>query len=380
MKRLGIAVTAALAVLLGWSPPVSAHSTAPAGRATNAVPGYGPKTIVMTTCSLPPSTLDDRVPASVLTALGPAAGIYGFASCRTNVPGAIYFFLSRAGRSMHELTPYRGVLETMASDGTGAVYLCFSVRTAVDTSLYIARRSAQGSYSPPALLTHTVGTSRPSVTLAAANGRWWAVWSEATSTARFPARVLYERRTMFSVRPRHQITFPGFQRADWRPALAVFGGLARLAWLRGTLDGFTAYPLISSSLLDGSWRLPYVLSNQGDRVADPTQMVIPGGRTFLLLPPALYLDNGTGHFVQDPTVTAYHRPQLAVSADVATVAELITDQGPRELRIHELRAGIWDWIEWPTFDSFDGLVSSNGRATFVMHKQSTPMLYLITEQ
>jgi len=40
----------------------------------------------------------------VLTAQGPAGGIYGFASCRTNVPGAIYFFLSRAGRSMHQLT------------------------------------------------------------------------------------------------------------------------------------------------------------------------------------------------------------------------------------------------------------------------------------
>ncbi|HEU5271986.1 MAG TPA: hypothetical protein VFU36_18840, partial [Jatrophihabitans sp.] len=105
---MGFAVLAVLTALLGWSPPASAHSTVPAAASTvpaaaSAVragvaelPGFGPKTVVMTTCALPASTLDWWVPDSVLTAQGPAGGVYGFASCRTKVPGAIYFFLSRA--------------------------------------------------------------------------------------------------------------------------------------------------------------------------------------------------------------------------------------------------------------------------------------------
>jgi len=340
----------------------------------------GPKTVIMTTCALPPSTLNEQAPASVVTALGPGVGVYGFASCRTTVPGAIYFFLSRGGRSMHELTPYHGTLEVMASDGTGAVYLCYSVRTAIDTSLYIARRSAQGKYSPPALLTHTVGTFRPSVTLAAANGKWWAVWSEATSTEQFPSHVLFEQRTLLGVRPRHRVTVPGPSHSDWQPALAVSGSLARLAWLRSGLDRFSARPMLASSRPDGTWRVGGAPALSGASVGYPPQMVIDQGRTYLVFHSAVYLDNGTGHFVLAPAVNVYFRPYLAASAGVATIAELATTEavGHSYLQVDELRGGTWSSVQWLSTDNLDGLQSADGRAIFVMHKQS-PWLYLVAE-
>ncbi|HEU5270171.1 MAG TPA: hypothetical protein VFU36_09635, partial [Jatrophihabitans sp.] len=79
-----------------------------------------------------------------------------------------------------------------------------------------------------------------------------------------------------------------------------------------------------------------------------------------------------------PSFKAY----LAVSASVATVAELAMGERvtTRALAVSELRGGTWNSAAWPTVDSFDGVVSSNGRATFVMHKQNVPMLYLISEQ
>lgn len=350
------------------------------GLAAAAVPPFGPKTVVMTTCALPRTSLDRGAPASVVSVSGPFGGVYGFASCRTAVPGAMYFFLSRAGHSTHELAPYRGALEAMASDGTGAVYVCYSVRSAHDTWLYLARRSAQGAYSPPTLVTHTVGAFRPWVTLAAAPGVWWLVWSEATSTAQFPQHVLFERRTMLGSRPRHQITFPGADHSDWAPALAAEGQLARLAWVRTGLDQYTGPgPEITRLLPDGSWTTGYYLTGSGG-ASDPTRMVISKGRAYLVYPYALFLDNGTGHFSRQPLSQVYLvRPHLAVSDAVATIASLPIWPGSY-VRIDELRSGAWSSAQWPTVDSFDEVLSQNGHATLVMHKQTTPMLYLVTER
>lgn len=385
MRIIGMTLAVGITALLGVIPPAAAHSGAihPL-RVTNAVPSYGPKTVVMTTCALPPSTIASRAPASVLTASGPAGGVYGFASCRTKVPGSIYFFLSRAGRSLHELTPYRGVLEAMASDGTGAVYLCYSVRTAVDTSLYIARRSAQGRYSPSALLTHTVGTFRPVVTLAASNGRWWAIWSEATSTEQLPDHVLYERRTLLGVRPRHQITFPGHGNSDWLPALGMSGSRIWLVWTRTLTDSVLLWEMITHANPDGTWAVGSLLEPPPLDLHDvdyQPRIAIADGRTYIVYPPVVFADDGTGHFLRLEGMTVPYKAGLAASAGVVTIATLVPREGPYpgRLGISELRGGSWSSTELPTVDSFDGVVSSNGRATFAMHKQNVPMLYLITE-
>ncbi len=391
MRFSRIAAAAALITVAAvGSPGLPATAARPAttvagwhGLGAAAVPPFGPKTVVMTDCALPrPSSYPPNAvdPPSVVTATGPTGGVYGFASCRPSTPGAMYFFSSKSGLSSHELAPYRGTLETMASDGTGAMYLCYSVRSANDTWIYLARRSAQGTYSPPTLITHTVGTFRPQATLAAAPGRWWLVWSEAISAEPSATHVLYERRTMLGIRLRHQITFSHTNlSSDGAPSLAVQGPLARLAWLRGPLDGvMPPGQAITHLLPNGTWSLCYFLG--GRFVESWTRMVISEGRTYLVYPGAVFVDNGTGHFLSQPGLEPLGRTALAVSAGVATIATPQLRVWQPYVELHELRSGTWSSAQWQTFDSFDAVVSRNGHATLVMHKQTTPMLYLVTER
>jgi hypothetical protein len=134
--------------------------------------------------------------------------------------------------------------------------------------------------------------------------------------------------------------------------------------------------MIARARPDGSWGLSYVLDASPWAPLYPPRIAISDGRTYIVYPPFVYLDNGTGHFVsQEQYLYLAYKAYLAVSASVATIADL----ADRDLGISELRAGTWSFVGWPTVDSLDGVVSSNGRATFVMHKPYSSMLYLITE-
>ncbi|HTZ44557.1 MAG TPA: hypothetical protein VMB79_11910 [Jatrophihabitans sp.] len=370
---------AALAGLLALgASSVAAVTTAVTASAD--IPWYGPKTVVMTTCSLPANTSNTSAPP-VITASGDSGGsIYGFASCRTNVPGAIYFFMTKGGHSIHQATPYRGSLEVAATDGTGAVYLVYSVRTSTDTSVYIARRSAQGAYSPSALLTHTVGRFRPSVSLAAANGKWWTVWSEAPG----PNRPLFERRTLLGTRARHAITLtsPRSESWDWTPGLAVEGDLARLAWITGgDLGNRWAF---TQSRPDGVWKTGVLMSPPGAILRIPPKLVMTGGHVYVAWwygGGPVYGDDSSGALRFRKLAAPAFTPYLAVSGGVSTIAENATGDvvASPYLHIDELRSGVWSSANWPTVDSMDSVLSNGGRATFVMHKSTSPVVYLLTE-
>jgi hypothetical protein len=257
LRRLSWIALPAAAVLAG--------TVALAGPAA-AVGPFGPAETVIGGCSL----------AAGDAAIAVDGTTRGFANCTDADPGPVRFFRDTpTSAPVQELSPYTGVVVAAAWDGQNATYVVI----AGGGALRIGKRlESTGSYSPLTTLTTVQnGAVGASADVVAANGQWWAVWTEPVGPGgEFAQTQLFQRHTLLGTQGRTRITTTAGNVDDFAPTLAFANNRVTLVWTRATSSaaGGPADLRIAESS-GGAW-LSRPLASLGDQNTDADVTVNAG--------------------------------------------------------------------------------------------------------
>lgn len=124
--------------------------------------------------------------------------------------------------------------------------------------LYVRSRSASGAIAKGPKLTADPNTT--DVTLAAADGRWWAVWSQQSGQG---GSYLYEAHTLAGDGRTRLAFSSGSQVTDGGPSLAWMPATrtAVIVWTHGRSEGTNS--LVRTTSKGGAWGRPSQVDSQG---------------------------------------------------------------------------------------------------------------------
>jgi hypothetical protein len=315
---------------------------------------------------------------------GVIRGFAGFSPGRCDGPISYFEGAGRIWR--HTRTPYHGRVLAAGWDTTGT-YVLYVARDGVR----IAKRTPRGVFTGGHRL--SLGTEISGGDLLAANGTWWAVWSELSHGQGY---FLTQAKTYGRDIRRQRIIRHGDGILDFGPALAWRpGGGAVLAFSREHDTGrFTYYEPWVAGSTDGRWSarhftLPGAPDLMGERMAVATH----GSSTYLAFSSAdgmLVASNESGRWrarrLRDFGGTSFDSPpRLAVTRGRLMVAWLEQALGPgnfgiNRVRYAERRSG-WSVTRLtPTVTSDQdtkALLVSAGRPTILASSAGTRRLYAL---
>src|SRR6266545_2755907 len=191
MARRALVVVVALGVVVALAAPARASWTV--GSAATVVPSG---------CR-PAGQAGDA-------AAGPDSVVRGFASVQggTCTDRRLRWFEGPGGHWRQVVSPYQGRVLGVADDGTSTWVLY-----AAPDGTRLAAAGRAGTFGPSTRLSSNAALAGD---LIAAGGRWWAVWTERTSSAGLAS--LYQARTLGSAVSRQRVTISAV--VDGHPSLA----------------------------------------------------------------------------------------------------------------------------------------------------------------
>jgi hypothetical protein len=199
----------------------------------------------------------------------------------------------------------------VAWDGQGAAYVLFQHGSAL---LLGKRVEATGAYAPATTLSSGSGVVSFTGDVVAANGLWWAVWSEQVGPGgEFAQLELFQRHTLLGVQGRTRITTTADNVDDFEPTLAYAGGRVTMVWSRATnpaVPGPTDLRIAEST--GGAW-LSRPLASLGQFNED-ADVAVNAGVTWVS-----WTRDGAV-VVADNTGGAFHSRTLTTAGAESTVA------------------------------------------------------------
>ena len=276
-----------------------------------AVGPFGPSETVIGGCS-------NGVGDAAIAADGTTRG---FVNCTGRSSGTIRFFRDTPSAAPAvETSPYIGFVEAVAWDGQDSTYVVFEQ----GGTLRIGKRvESTGAYSPATTLT-TTGANAVFFTadVVAANGQWWAVWSEQVGPGGEFAEIdLFQRHTLLGVQGRTRITTT-IDSDDVEPTLAYSGGRVTMVWTRAFAPAVPGpEDLRIAHSTGGAWlSRPFASLGNFNSDADVT---ISAGVTWVTWTrdsSVFVADNAGGAFVSRQVTSAGVDSTVAVSGSSAFVA------------------------------------------------------------
>jgi hypothetical protein len=353
-RRLSWIAALAAAVLCA-----SMVTTTPAA----AVGPFGPAETVIAGCT-------DGVGDAAIAADGTTRGFF---NCTGVSSGTIRFFRDTPSSAPAiEVSPYTGFVTTVAWDGQGATYVVFQT----GGTLRIGKRvESTGAYSPPTTLTITgANVVAFSADVVAANGQWWAVWSEQVGPGGEFAEIdLFQRHTLLGVQGRTRITTTT-DSDDIEPTLAYAGGRVTMVWTRAfapAVPGPADLRIAEST--GGAW-LSRPFATLGNQNSDP-DVTIYAGVTWVTWTRDLTVvvaDNAGGTFNSRILTSAGVDPTVAVSGSFAFVAWY--SFGGDRVVLAERAGGVWTSGQVDSPSSRPLRVLAQGTKARVVYERDTSVL------
>jgi hypothetical protein len=268
-------------------------------------------------------------------------------------------------------TPWRGSVLAAAADATGT----FLLYQAVDGSLWITRRLADGRTEGGRRISVVAARGAVDGDLVADGGRWWALWSEGIEGNRSGATGLVQSRTIGTDIAFQRVSHPEAA-IDAAPTLALRpeGGVA-MAWSRRTLDGRSSELWVGTVEADSRRRTRrFELAPTGSGVTnDQPDMFVLGGRTYLAWRhdgKIVLADNPGGAYRARTFLTEGQAPSVRASFGRVFVA-WTTDTNPTGAFVTERAGASWSgaFVSPPTpyEQSLAAVVAAGGLAMVLMY-------------
>jgi len=261
---------------------------------------------------------------------GVVRGFAGFQGGSCTSAAGLRWFEGPGGHWRQVVSPYQGRALAVADDGTSTWVLY-----AAPDGTRLGAASRTGVFTPSSRLSATTALAGD---LVAAGGRWWAVWTERTSSSGLAS--LFQARTLGSVAARQRVTISAV--VDARPSLArAASGTAVLVFDRTNPTTRRSNLIIGrnpgaawewrSLTTDGASRSPSLaMAGQTTHVAWQR-----GSRV-------VHADNGGGTFRSHTFASPGTGPRLAVSAGRVQLAWTLTRPGkPSHVFLAERSGANW---------------------------------------
>ena len=153
-----------------------------------------------------------------------AGATHGFVGCSDH--GHLFYF--HGSGTSYSWTENRVLAKPLAVADDGQSTFALGIKAGTNNVLLLVRRRHSGGTTVTRISRHVNATT--SAGLVARDGKWWAVWDEATQSS---TNALFEAKTMGGSRDRHRLNVGPGMPFNTEPTLALRpGGGVALAWHR----------------------------------------------------------------------------------------------------------------------------------------------------
>jgi hypothetical protein len=211
----------------------------------------------------------------------------------------------------------------------------------------------------------------------AANGQWWAVWSELVTGGQFFQTQLFQRHTLLGVQGRTRITNTAPNIADDQATLAYAGGRMTLVWTRSATFGGQQDLRIAEST-GGAW-LSRPFASLGASNSDPDVTVYASVTWVTWERDArIVVANNSGGTFHSRTFAGFgSNPTVAVSGSHAFVGWWAIDAD--RVVLAELSAGAWTSGQVDGPPTYPLRVLAQGTKARVIYRVPAIAIYIRTQ-